>query len=574
MSGHTPPARDDSMPAAASPSDIPAGVRGADALVAALQAAGVSRVFTLSGNHIMPVYDALVGSGIELVHTRHEAAAVHMADAWSRITGEVGVALVTGGPGHANAVAALYTALMAEAPVVLLSGHAPLGQLGQGAFQEMRQAEMAAPACKMAWTCAGPQEVANDLARAVRIARSGRPGPVHLSLPSDALEPRLSRAATLPAEAFGPVEQALLPAQAQAALDFLAGAQRPLVLAGPACLTRTGRQALHALQNACGVPVVGMESPRGIADPALGAFPQVLARCDAVLLLGKRADFTLGFLSPPRVAAETRFWQIDPEAAEIARTETAVARRLQGRAVADTKSALEALTALASGMGMASACEAAQGDWRQEVAHALAFRPPAWDEATASTPDRLHPVQALRPLQALLDRHPDAVFVCDGGEIGQWAQACLRAPHRVVNGVAGSIGSSLPYALAARLAVPPEAPVLAVMGDGTVGFHIAEFDTAVRCGAAFVAVVGNDARWNAEYQIQLREYGAARAIGCELAPTRYDQVAAAFGAHGELVDSPQALPGAVQRALDSGRPACINVMIEGLAAPSVKAPNL
>ncbi len=129
--------------------------RGADALVRSLEAAGVARIFSLSGNHIMPVFDALVDSAIELVHVRHEASAVHMADAWSRITGQVGVALVTGGPGHANAISALYTARMAEAPVVLLSGHAPNDQLGLGAFQEMRQAEMAEPVCKAAWVCAG-----------------------------------------------------------------------------------------------------------------------------------------------------------------------------------------------------------------------------------------------------------------------------------------------------------------------------------------------------------------------------------------------------------------------------------
>jgi acetolactate synthase-1/2/3 large subunit len=122
--------------------------RGADALAATLRSHGVRRVFTLSGNHIMPVFDAALDAGIELVHVRHEAAAVHMADAWARITGEVGVALVTGGPGHANAVGALYTAFMAESPVVLLSGHAPWSEIGKGAFQEVRQAEMAGPCAR------------------------------------------------------------------------------------------------------------------------------------------------------------------------------------------------------------------------------------------------------------------------------------------------------------------------------------------------------------------------------------------------------------------------------------------
>src|SRR5260221_7823402 len=109
-------------------------IRGADALALALAREGVKRLFTLSGNHIMPVFDAALDAGLALIHVRHEAAAVHMADAWARLTGEAGVALVTRRPGHANAVAALYTPGMAESPVVLLFGPAPLHELGLGAF--------------------------------------------------------------------------------------------------------------------------------------------------------------------------------------------------------------------------------------------------------------------------------------------------------------------------------------------------------------------------------------------------------------------------------------------------------
>lgn len=547
------------MPPPSENRSAPPRRRGADALVAALRRAGVTPVFTLSGNHIMPVFDAAIGSGLELIHTRHEAATVHMADAWARITGEVGIALVTGGPGHANAVSALYTAAMAEAPVVLLSGHAPHDQLGRGAFQEMRQAEMAAPVCKASWVCESAAVVAQDLARAIRIARSGRPGPVHLSLPSDVLDDATD--AALPeASAF---ECEALPLSAAAAADAmqrLAAAQRPLILVGPASMTRKGRAALAALEAASGIPVVGMESPRGVADASLGAFAQVLAQADAVLLVGKRVDFTLKFGQAP-FPASAGVMQIDADEGEIERARQALGARLLSSARADATEALKALTAAAR--------PAAHGAWRDEVRSAIAYRPAAWDTARADGPGRLHPVQMLRPLQALLDSHPDAVLVCDGGEIGQWAMACLSAQHRVNNGVAGSIGSGLPYALAARVA-RPGAPVVAVMGDGTVGFHIAEFDTAVRCGLGFVAVIGNDARWNAEYQIQLREYGRDRLIGCELAPSRYDAVAVAFGAWGALVNDPADMASVAQAALASGQPACINVMIEGVPAPVIK----
>ncbi len=568
----------------------PVAKRGADLLVHALQRAGVKALFTLSGNHIMPVYDALIGSGIRLVHTRHEAAAVHMADAWARLTGEVGVALVTGGPGHANAVGALYTALMAEAPVLLLSGHAANAQLGMGAFQEMRQADMAAPVCKAAWTCSGPAAVAGDIARAVKAARSGRPGPVHLSLPSDALEGTAPSASVPEAGAFAPTALPLAETTARDLLAWLRGAERPLVLAGPGALTRTGRTQAAALEAACGVPVVGMESPRGVADPSLGAFAEMLARADAVLLLGKRLDFTLKFGQAPALSTASRWAQVDAEMGELDRTRRAVGGRLAITALADLGSAFEALrracaprTALPptarsaaparSARSTASAPHAASSqhvDWLAAVRTAMAWRPPQWATATSTQPGRLHPVQMLRPLQALLDSHPDSIVICDGGEIGQWAQAVLHAPQRIVNGVAGSIGSALPFALAARCALPPEVPVVAVMGDGTFGFHLAEIDTAVRYALPLVAVVGNDARWNAEYQIQLKDYGAQRLIGCELAPTRYDQATAGLGGYGELVERADDLPAALRRALASGLPACLNVMIEGLAAPQIR----
>ena len=534
--------------------------RGCDALIQSLKTAGVRRIFTLSGNHIMPIFDAVFDSGIELIHTRHEASAVHMADAYARITGEVGVALVTGGPGHGNAISALYTAQMAESPVVLLSGHAPNNQLGLGAFQEMRQAEMAAPVTKAAWTCTGPGQIASDIARAIRIARSGRPGPVNLNLPTDALD-GTAEALALTVDAFLPETMALDAAIASDLMQRLAQATRPMILAGPACMTRPGRALLAALEAASGVPVIGMESPRGIADASLGAFAQMLAQADCVLLVGKKLDFTLKFGKAPALSAQAIVHQVDAEPAEIERTRGALGDRLQITALADAFSSLSALTQAASGGGPQV--------WLADVRSAIAYRPPAWDHVRTELPGKLHPVQMLRPLQALLDSHPEAVLVCDGGEIGQWAMACLSAPHRVNNGVAGSIGSGLPFALAARCA-QPQAPVVAVMGDGTVGFHIAEFDTAVRYGLPFVSVIGNDACWNAEFQIQLRDYGADRLVGCELRPMRYDAVAQAFGGHGECVTDPLAMAGAAQRAQASGQPACLNVMIEGVPAPQIK----
>jgi acetolactate synthase-1/2/3 large subunit len=546
--------------------ELTARHRGADALIGRLHAAGVRRIFALSGNHVMPVFDAALDAGIEIVHTRHEGAAVHMADAHARLTGEVGVALVTGGPGHANAVGALYTAAMAESPVLLLSGHAGVDQLGRGAFQEMNQVDVAEPLVKAAWMNRSAAALGRDIARALRIARAGRPGPVHVSLPTDALEAVVEE--TLRDDEPAPAP----PIDVQPVLERLWRSQRPLILCGPAMMTKTGRARAQALESASGIPVVGMESPRGIADPSLGAFAEVLARADRILLLGKRLDFTLRFGMPPAIDAACAFVQIDPEPEEIDRTQRALGRgtspgsfdaRLEASALAPAGRAVDALIEALRGRAPM------RGGWLAEARSAIAYRPAAWNEARASAEGRLHPVQALRPLQSLLDAHADSVFISDGGEIGQWAQACLDAPNRVINGMAGSIGAALPFAVAARLA-KRDAPIVAVMGDGTFGFHPAEIDTAVRHDAPFLLVVGNDARWNAEYQIQLRDYGRERAKGCELLPTRYDEVAKAFGGYGELVTDASGLMNAAQRAIASRKPACLNVMIEGLAAPNIR----
>lgn len=539
-------------------------MRGADLLARTLARAGVKQVFSLSGNHIMPVYDAALDADLGIVHVRHEAAAVHMADAWGRLTGEPGVALLTGGPGHANGVSALYTALASESPMVLLSGEAPLAERHKGAFQEMAQAAVAAPLVKAAFTATSASALPTDLARAWRQAKFGRPGPVYLGLPFDVLEAKVDEATCpLPEPAAFAVKAIpFSEAAAQAVLAELARARRPLLLAGPAMGTDRGRAALIALEGATGLPALCMESPRGIQDPSLGAFAQALAQADLVVLLGKRPDYTLRFAQPPALGAACRFIVLDPDPEAL---------RQAGYAIGDP--ARLALAALAdpfeAAAQLASLARPARSAWAGEVAAAVRARPAAW-QTVAGSAGKVHPAELGRAVQRHLDAAPEAVLVADGGEFGQWAQACVSAPTRLINGPAGAIGSALPFALAAKLA-RPNASVVALLGDGTFGFHMAEFDTALRAKLPFVAVVGNDACWNAEHQIQLRAYGKARAQGCELLPTRYDRVVTALGGHGEHVERGADLPAALARAAQSGLPACVNVAIERLPAPAVHA---
>jgi thiamine pyrophosphate-dependent acetolactate synthase large subunit-like protein len=538
-------------------------LRGADIVIRALEQQGVARVFTLSGNHIMSLFDAALGRPIDLVHVRHEAAAVHMADAWGRLTGDPGVAMVTGGPGHANAVGALFTALGAESPMVLLSGHAATWELGRGGFQELDQAAMAAPVTKASWMARSTAALAEDVGRAIEIARSGRPGPVHLSLPSDLLDEDVSDDLVSWPEPRRGLGVGLHEGIADAVLAALQGAARPVILAGPRLSSREGRTLLAELEQATRVPAVVLESPRGVADATIGAFSEIIRRADLVVLLGKALDFTVRWLEPPVADKSARVIVLDPDGALVARAAREKGERLLVGAVADSMLAARTLIV------RAKLREPRPQSWLAEARVAIDARPRAWDRLASTTPGKLHPIEVFRALGPVVTRDPASILICDGGEFAQWGQCLLKAPRRIINSVTGAIGAGLPFALAARVH-DARAPVFAVMGDGTFGFHMAEIETAVRRKLPFVAIVGNDACWNAESQLQRRDYGENRMHGCELLPARYDLLASALGGHGELVEAADQLDGAIARAIASGKPAIINVMTESIAAPVLK----
>lgn len=538
-------------------------LRGADIVIKTLERAGLTTIYTLSGNHIMSLFDAAIDSKLELFHVRHEAATIHMADSFGRLTRRPGIAWVTGGPGHANAVGALFTALGQETPMVLLSGHTETDQLGRGGFQELKQVEMAAPVCKASWMATDTRTVGMELAKAIRIATSGRPGPVHLSLPSDILDPSVPEdSIPWPTEAdFTATPVGLSNAAADTILSLIAGAKRPLIIGAPVLANRPGRDLLARIESALGVPTVISEGPRSFNDATLGRYADVAKDADLVVLLGKALDFTLKFGEAPFFDPACQFISIDPEGALIDRATKAKGAALIFGCVADTYPAGEALIARAKTQGDAA--------WLASSRAAFAARPDLMATVVSKTEGKLHPAEVFRGLAPYLDRNPDAVLICDGGEFAQWGQAMLSNDRRMINGVAGSIGGSLPMAAGART-VETKAPVFAVLGDGTFGFHMAELETAVRLSLPFIAIVGTDARWNAEYNLQVRDYGPNRTFGCELNQTRYDLVATALGGHGELVEKAADLVPAIDRALASGKPAVINVMIESIPSPVMR----
>lgn len=529
---------------------------GSELIIRSLRRRGVKTIFSLSGNQIMPLYDACIDAGIRIIHVRHEAAAVFMADAWSQITGELGVAMITAAPGLTNGLAPLYSASQAESPVLLISGDSSVSEDGTGAFQELDQVAITRPLTKLSVRPQSAAELCPALENAITQALAPRRGPVHVALPFDLLIAE-SGIADLPDVSAAPPVAALDATRLNQLADLLHSAQRPLVLAGPTSARPQGRSARAAAEEALGVRIIPMESPRGLKDPSLGALASIMPSADLIVLAGKCLDFTLGFGGTGALGENARVAVIDPDPAMLERAGRLLGSRLVLTFQAD---AVVAMAAVAAAHPPAERLA-----WRAQVDEALQSRTVKTPSAPAQ--GAMGPRALCETVQAFLASAPDPILICDGGEFGQWAQAFCQAPVRIINGMSGAIGAGVCYAIAAKIA-RPGATVVVMMGDGTAGFHMMELDTAVREGAAVMAVIGNDLRWNAEHLIQMRTYGPQRLIGCELAPTaRYHDVASALGGAGFAAHDAAGLTAALRQAADSGLPACINVSLAGEAAP-------
>lgn len=501
--------------------------RAADALIEMLAAHGVDRIFALSGNQIMPLFDACLGAGIRLIHTRHEAATVYMAEAHAQLTGQIGVALVTAGAGFGNAVGALTSARASDTPVLLLSGDAPISQRGRGAFQEMDQCAVAATVTKATHRTTDPARLASDAAELIATALSDRPGPVHLALPVDVTTAQVPEAEppTITPQKVAPTAADI--ALVQAAIDQ---AKAPLILTGPS-LSATRHPALT-------LPRITMESPRGLSDPAHPGLAHTVASADLIVALGKPVDFTLGLGDPDKIGP-ARWISVSTDADQQAQAAGNLGERLSLQVQCDPVL----------------------------MARAIAAPERSQPEASTTPPKGLNSHSLCAATQARIATLPNTIAICDGGEFGQWAQAIIRTGARIINGPSGAIGAGIPYAIAAKCARPDTA-VFAFMGDGTSGFHLGEFETANRENIPFVAIIGNDQRWNAEHLIQARDFGPDRQHNCTLSNARYDRAVEALGGHGEHVTNLAQLDAALTRAIASQKPACINVDIKGLPAPT------
>jgi acetolactate synthase-1/2/3 large subunit len=533
-------------------------VHGGRLVAKRLKAHGVSRLFTLSGGHLFSIYDGCREEGIDIVDTRHEQSAAFAAEGWAKATREPGVCALTAGPGVTNGMSALASALQNGSPMLALGGRAPAARWGMGSLQEIDHVPFVTPVTKLARTAATTVDIPGLVDDALRVCLEAPTGPTFLDFPMDQVFMEADVEADLPAAEPVPVPPAD-GGELDRAAELLRAASKPVVMAGTGLYWAHGENALRRLCEELQIPVFLSGLGRGCvpADHPMffsRARGAGLKGADLALVVSVPMDFRLGFGAS--FGDETRIVAIDSTPPARAQPR-AVAAELYG-GVADT---LDALRSGAAGGRERSA-------WIAELREIENAKRAAEHEDSVDNRAPLHPMRVYHELGQVLDR--DAVVIGDGGDFVSFAgrvmetfePGCWMDP-----GPYGCLGAGPGFALAAKLA-RPERQVCLLLGDGAFGFSGLEFDTYVRHRIPVVGVMGNNGIWALEKHPMEFLYGYS--VAADLQPgCRYDEVVRALGGHGELVERPEDLRPALERAFSSGKPALVNVLTD----PSVVYPR-
>ena len=542
-------------------------ITGAQLAAEALVEQGVEHVFTLSGGHITPIYQYLENGPVKLFDTRHEQAAVFMAEAWGRMTRRPGVAMVTAGPGFTNSLSAVANARMANSPLVLISGSVGVESVEKLDLQDMRQTPVIEPMVKRAFVCHKPERVAEFVDLAFRTATAGRPGPVYLELPVDVLnaaapEDRIKRSRT--AFESCPVD----PGKAAQVVDLIAGSARPIVIAGSGAWYSDAAAELVAFAERTGIPTLTSSLGRGtIPDTHPLCFESSLAirpgaamaantGADLVIVLGSR--ISLYYIFGAVFGKEAKLVQVDIEPEEIGRN-----RSVDLAVVSDVRGLLRECSRVVDERGLGETLRERFAPWvatlREAAEEGKEMARPNWSSGAVP----IHPLRLARELDDFLNG-PDDFVVADGGDTQVWmgmTRTVRRAGRYLDSGLYGCLGCGLPYANAAKLRHPDKRVGL-LIGDGSVGFNFMEFETALRKKLPIVAVVSNDLGWGMIRHSQELRMGHAIENGTFIGRVDYHKLVEALGGLGVFVERPQDIRPALEEAFASGRTACVNVMTD------------
>lgn len=530
-----------------------AKISAARTFLRVLKAEGVDTVFTLTGGHILPILDGCVLEGLRVVDVRHEQAAAHAADAYARLTGRLGVAAVTAGPGATDAVTGVAAAWNASSPMLLVVGRHPTHEELRGGLQAMDHPPLFTGISKWAHTAVHADRLGDVAVTAARHAYSGRGGPVVVDIPWDVQASEVQDADPPPSRSLRATRPAGADPETVAEIAaMLSEAKRPVIFGGTGLRWSMVPPALADLAETGRVPVFLNSLARGALrwdHPCLGnrARSFALGAADLVLALGVDWDFRTGFGT---AAPAARLVHVDAEPGRVGWN-----RPVDVGVVADPGAVVAQLLGHDGAFGRSE-----DTPWLEQVRAEESRRRSAAQEASASDESPVHPERFAREVADFFG--DDAIVAADGGDIVSTTAKWLRTSrpgHLLDPGPFGCLGVGAPFALAAK-AIRPDTRVGIVFGDGAFGFNGFEYDSLVRHGLAVVGVVGNDGVWN-NIRVLHRALFPDRVVAAELGVRPYHAVVEALGGYGEFVDDPRELRPALERAQDSGVPALVNVHI-------------
>ncbi len=535
-----------------------ATIHGGEMVVRILEREGVHEIFTLPGEHVDPVLEAAVHHDFRIIDCRHEQAAGHMADGWARVTGRLGVAAVTAGPGVTDVVTAVANAYVDAIPMLVIGGRSALAEDETMAMQALPQVEMMRPITKWAYTVTRPHRIAEFTAMALRQAMSGRPGPVYLDIPLDVITARVEEERVVFPQEYRPqAPPAAQPEAVAKAMTMLERAERPAILAGGGVWFAQAAAELREFAELTQIPVLTDGKARGCVpeDTPLGFgsyVPLAAARPDVVLVLGARLGLFTGGRYFSLIPRDAQVIQVDIAGEEIGRN-----RDVQLGIVGDCRQVLRQ---------MLDAARQQRWPRRDTYLEILDGVRRARSQAFASTltveEPPIHPFRLATEVARFVP--DDAIIVADGGEAWDWMSdaAVVRRPgHWLSHGYLGCLGVGLSFGLAAKLA-HPDKQVVVTTGDGSLGLNLAEFHTAAKHNLPIVVVVFNDKAWGMCKHGQEIAFGKGRTVATELGLVHYEKAAEGLGAYGELVERPGDIVPALERAFRSGKPACLNVLTD------------
>ena len=527
-----------------------------------LKERGVNRVYGLQGGHIQPLWDRVAQVGIQIIDVRDERAAVHMAHAHSELTGCLGVALATAGPGVTNTVTAIANAYLSRIPVLLIGGCPTTMQANMGGLQEISHTEIMQPITRYSTTARVSDQAIRELNNAIARANgdAGEPGPAYIEIPPDILRESVSPNLILEDWLKPTPPRRLLPDPERVtdAIAVIRAAKRPLVISGRGA--RNAGESLLRFLNAVDALYLDTQESRGLipadhASVAGAVRGAAMAKADLVITLGRKLDYQLGFGSPAAFP-NAQFLRIADNASELIDN-----RRGSPEILADVALTLNMIIdELGDDQGTRDTkwLDTLRNKHHERIARGQESAPPALE-----ADGKIHPMAIFEAIKEVAD--PDYIGIADGGDLLSFARIGLQARTYMDAGAFGCLGVGVPFAVAAAL-LYPNRQVISVNGDGSFGLNAMEIDTAVRHGAKAVFIISNNAAWNIERTDQYINYGG-RIVGTLLSHCDYAVMARGLGAYGERVEDPDELVGAITRGLQNA-PAVIDVVTSQEAVSS------